>query len=63
MSEDEAEDLIDEIERVRADNNQLWMRLVRIAHRYSPKATKEVLGLINENDVKISALMRKIADA
>jgi len=63
MSEDEAEDLIDDIEAVRVKNNRLWIRLLRIAHRANPEATKEILRQINENDQKISQLIGKIADA
>ncbi len=53
--------LVDEIERVRSNNNTLWMDILRTALQHSPVITKAALRLINRNDKKISALLGKLA--
>lgn len=54
-------EIIEKITGVRMANNVLWMRLVTIALENSADETREVLGRINENDQKISALMKDMA--
>lgn len=54
--------LVDEIERVRTHNNALWMHILRIAIQYNPEETKSVLSRINNNDKKISDLVKKISE-
>ena len=52
--------IMDDIEAVRAKNNKLWMRIVRLAGRSHPEELGEILGQINLNDQKISKLMGEI---
>lgn len=55
------EELLDQITRVRAQNNVNWMELLRIALRADPKATKEVLGKVLIMDLQVSRLTRALA--
>lgn len=55
-------DPIAEIEWIRAKNNTLWMKLMRIALKSNPTEAKEVLRQINENDQAISKLLGSLAD-
>jgi hypothetical protein len=57
-----ADAIIDEIEKTRASNNKVWMRLVRIASRFAPEAAAEILSIIADNDAKINRLTRQLAD-
>ena len=46
--------LIKTISDIRARNNVLWMKLLRLAVEASPLKAKTILAAINENDRKIS---------
>ena len=52
--------VIDRIENTRTKNNINWMNILRIAIKYSPEETKNLLGKINDQDQKISKLLKKI---
>lgn len=52
---------LEDVEWVRAMNNKLWCRLLKIALESNPSETKEVLRQINANDQEISRLLGKIA--
>ncbi len=49
--------LIGEIEQVRSANNVNWMDILRLAFEASPYRAREILGRINEDDHRISALL------
>ena len=51
---------IDEIEKVRTNNNVNWMDILRIAIRNAPEETKVVLKRINDDDNKISELFKDL---
>ncbi len=53
---------IDYIESVRSSNNMLWMRILKIALKYSPAETKELLRDIKTNDDRISEATGRIID-
>jgi len=55
-----SENAIDEIEKLRAENNKKWMNIVRIAMEYAPEKTRKILAQINECDKKISEQVSKI---
>jgi len=55
------EELLDQITRVRAQNNVNWVELLRIALRADPKATKEVLGKVLIMDLQVSRLTRALS--
>ena len=52
--------VIDRIENTRTKNNINWMNILRIAMKYSPEETKNSLRKINNQDQKISKLLKKI---
>lgn len=55
--------LISEIQRVRENNNKLWMDLVRIAMEMDPVRTKKTLYQITQNDQEVMYLMEKMVNA
>tara|TARA_A100001015_G_scaffold320280_2_gene446076 strand:+ start:77 stop:265 length:189 start_codon:yes stop_codon:yes gene_type:complete len=52
--------IINKIESTRSKNNINWMDILRIAMKHSPKETQKALKKINNQDQKISKLLRKI---
>lgn len=52
--------IIKKIENTRTKNNINWMNILRIAMKYSPQETKKALKKINNQDQKISKLLKKI---
>lgn len=46
--------LIKTVSEIRARNNILWMKLLKLAVEASPLKAKSILAAINENDRKIS---------
>ena len=57
-----SEDIINEISRIRAANNVLWMGLLEIALKSERDLTKDLLRQINKNDQQISALLAELAE-
>lgn len=55
--------IINQIEKIRSNNNKYWMNLMRIAMETKPKEASLVLKKINHNDKKISNLVSKLAKA
>lgn len=56
------EQIVDKIQSIRADNNKVWMNLVRLALRVAPKEAKAFFNEITDNDQKVSALLRQLAN-
>ena len=52
--------IISQIENIRKKNNVNWMNILRIAFKYSPKATVKVMSKIYLDDQKISFLVKKL---
>ena len=52
--------IISQIENIRKKNNVNWMNILRIAFKYSPKATAKVMSKIYIDDQKISILVKKL---
>ena len=52
--------IISKIENIRKKNNVNWMNILRIAFKYSPKATAKVMSKIYLDDQKISYLVKKL---
>ena len=53
--------LIDEIQEVRKNNNILWMSIVKLAMKKAPKELKIIMGKIQENDVLVTKLTKKLS--
>ena len=54
--------LIDEIEKVRTNNNVNWMDLLRLAFTHAPNEAKKIMGRIENEDNRISNLMKKLSE-
>lgn len=54
--------LIDEIEKIRSNNNINWMNLLRLSFRVAPDEAKLLFRKINSDDLRISELFRKLAE-
>jgi hypothetical protein len=52
--------VISQIESIRKKNNVNWMNILRIAFKYSPKASAKVMSKIYIDDQKISSLVKKL---
>jgi hypothetical protein len=52
--------LINQIQSIRAKNNELWMNILRLAMRLNAEETKKILHEITANDEQISYLMEKM---
>ena len=53
--------IIDKIEKVRNKNNVNWMDILRLAFKNSPKEAQKLIGKINNQDNKISSLLKKLS--
>lgn len=51
---------INQIEKVRANNNLNWMNILRIAFKNDPEAAKRCFRKINRQDKKISSLVARL---
>ena len=51
---------ISQIENIRRKNNVNWMNILRIAFKYSPKETANVMSKIYIDDQKIGSLVKKL---
>ena len=52
--------VINEIQKIRTKNNKLWMDLMRLAFKHSPKQASKIVKKINIHDQKISNLLKKL---
>ena len=54
------EKIIEQVVKIRARNNGLWVGLLELALAVAPKAAKKILAEINKNDKEISKCLRKL---
>jgi hypothetical protein len=54
--------IIDEIEKIRTQNNVNWMDVLRLAFIYAPDEAKKLMKKINKEDNKISELFEKLSN-
>lgn len=54
-------EIIDEVEKVRTQNNKNWMDILRVAFKHAPEEARPILAEINKSDGKISDLLDKLA--
>jgi len=52
--------IISQIEKIRKKNNVNWMNILRIAIKYNPKTTAQVMSKIYSDDKKISTLVKRL---
>ena len=51
--------IIDQIEKIRKNNNVNWMNLLRLAYKKSPNESALIMSKIYKDDEKISKLVKK----
>ncbi len=54
--------VIDEIERIRSNNNKNWMDLLRLAFRHAPKEAAVIVAGIYRDDQRISELANQLIE-
>lgn len=55
-------EIINEIEKIRSKNNVNWMDILRIAFTYAPDESRKVMSKINDDDNKISELLKRLSN-
>ena len=54
--------IIDEIEKIRTNNNVNWMDVLRLAFKHAPEEAKELMKKIDHEDNRISELVKKLSE-
>lgn len=52
--------LVDQIQKIRSNNNESWMAILKLALKKDPKNTSKILSKIYKDDKKISNIAKKI---
>ena len=52
--------IIDEIEKVRSNNNVNWMDMLRLAFKHDPKNASKIMANIYVDDQRVSKIVKKI---
>ena len=55
-----SDEIIDEIQKIRTQNNKAWMDLLRLAFKQAPDEAKGIFSEITENDRKINELSKEL---
>ena len=53
--------IIDEIAKIRSNNNVNWMDLLKLAFKLDPKRASKIMKKINYDDKKISNLLNRLS--
>ena len=54
--------IINKIEKIRSKNNVNWMDILRLAFKHSPNEAKKLMKKINNQDGKISNLLKRLGN-
>jgi len=54
--------IIDEIEKVRTQNNVNWMDILRLTFTHAPEEAKKLMKKIDHQDNRISELVKKLSE-
>ena len=54
--------IINEITKIRSNNNVNWMDLLKLAFKLDPKRASKIMKKINYDDKKISELLNKLGE-
>jgi len=55
-------EIIDEIEKIRSNNNINWMNILRLSFKYAPDEARSIVSKINSDDKRISDLLKKLSE-
>jgi len=53
--------LLDQIQDIRAKNNKNWMDILKLAFKHAPDESKEAMERITKHDKEISSLCEKLS--
>lgn len=56
------EDIINQISKIRRNNNECWMAILKLAFKEAPIKAKTIFKQITKNDKKINDLSRKLCE-
>lgn len=54
--------LIDQIQKIRANNNSNWMDILRLGFKHDPKKASKIMSQIYLDDQKICKIVKKLAN-
>jgi len=54
--------IINEIAKIRSNNNVNWMDLLKLAFKLDPQQASKIMKKINYDDKKISKLLNKLSE-
>ncbi len=54
--------IIDQIEKIRTQNNMNWMDILRLAFTHAPEEAKKLMKKIDIEDNRISELIKKLSE-
>jgi hypothetical protein len=55
-------DFINQIQKIRSNNNSNWMDILRLGFKHDPKKASKIMSQIYIDDQKISKYLKKIND-
>lgn len=61
MNKNKYGNIIKKIENIRGKNNINWMNILRLAFELDPKRARKILSKINNDDKKISKLLKRLS--
>ncbi|KKK75348.1 hypothetical protein LCGC14_2874620 [marine sediment metagenome] len=56
----ETDEILNQIQRVRSNNNHNWMDILRLAFKHAPRQAKFIMKDIAECDQKINTLTKEL---
>lgn len=56
----DVEDVIDIIGEIRANNNKLWMAILKLGFEFAPKDCRKIMKMIVKNDKEITKWLGKL---
>ncbi len=54
-------EIIQEIEKIRAENNSNWMELIRLAFEHAPDEAKVIMSRVHKSDEQITNLFGELS--
>jgi hypothetical protein len=56
------EEIINEVQKIREQNNTHWMDIVRLAFRVSPEESRVIFKKIKHCDYRVNELLKELAE-
>ena len=55
-------DFINQIQKIRSNNNSNWMDILRLGFKHDPEKASKIMSQIYIDDQKISKIVKKLAN-